>query len=264
MRPAENMGQPHGNGHHRSESENDGAQGAPRAVDDEDQRHQEDPEQGQEAHRRRSGLPLEPRVEPRRSDAPHHGEWATGSLEGQGECVDGLERLIALGGRIHPQLDGDSQKVIAQQACAAKQRGAGCKGMQVLGFLGTDLPRGIGAAVKIEQAVNLDPRNLGEFVLELVGGAQRGKAQRIRRLEHDERLLAFRKQPIEFGRGARHRIARHDQPLDRRVIGDLQGAVDARGREYQERAGNPAAHSQNAGEKFYDFGRARHSRSMIA
>ena len=53
--------------------------------------------------------------------------------------------------------------------------------------------------------------NLVEFALEPVGGAQRGRAQRVRRFEHEQRLLAFGKHAIEFARGLRHRIAGHDQ-----------------------------------------------------
>ena len=98
VRPTEEMGQSHGNCNQGAERENDGGQGAPGAVDDQHQRHQENTEQRHEAHRRRAGLPLEPGVEPRRSDAAHRGERAAGRLEGQRERIDGGERLIALGG----------------------------------------------------------------------------------------------------------------------------------------------------------------------
>ena len=133
--------------------------------------------------------------------------------------------------------------MIAQKSGAAEQRRAGRERAQMRGFFGTDLRRGARAAIKIEQAVSLDARNLGELALEPIGGAQRRQPQGIRRLEHEQRLLALGKQPIEFGRGARHGIAGHDQTLDRRIVGDLQGAVDAGRRQEQEygRQSSPAS-----------------------
>jgi hypothetical protein len=94
---------------------------------------------------------------------------------------------------------------------------------------------------------------------ESVGGAQRGKAQRIRRFEHDKRLLALGEQTIEIERGARQGIAGHDQTLDRRIIRHPHGAGYARRGEDQECAGDPASRSQYAEEDLNDLGRSWHN-----
>ncbi len=126
----------------------------------------------------------------------------------------------------------------------------------LLGVAGADFRGCAGAMVEVEKAVCRDVWNPGQFLLELVGGAQRREAQGIRRFEHDEGLVALRKQTIEFGGGNRDRIVGYDQPLDRRIIWHLQGAVDACRSEDQECACNPTSGVQQTKENLNDLGRS--------
>ena len=102
--------------------------------------------------------------------------------------------------------------------------------------------------------MSLDPWNFCKFALKGVGGAQRRQPQGIRRLEHEQRLFALGKQAIEICRGACHGISGHDQALDCRIVGDLQGAVDTGGRQQQEKGCNPAPQLQDAAEEGNVFG----------
>ena len=68
------------------------------------------------------------------------GEGSAGCLEGQGERIDRRQCAIALGGRIHAQLERDAEIVIAQQAGAAEQRRPGREGAHALGFGRADFP----------------------------------------------------------------------------------------------------------------------------
>src|SRR5580700_3504914 len=113
--------------------------------------------------------------------------------------------------------------------------------------------------MKIQETVSLDLGNLREFLLEPVSRAQGLEAERIRRFEHDERLIALGEQPVEFGSGARHRIAGNDQTLDGGIVGDLQRTVYSRSRQYEEHAGDPASRSPDADKVSNDFRRSRHT-----
>ncbi len=254
MRPTEDMSQPHGHCDEGAESENDGCERAPRTVDDQHQRHQENAEQRHEARRRRARLSLEPGVEPRRSDPSDLGNRSAGSLEGQSECIDRRQGAIALLGRVHTQFECNAEVVVAQKSRAAEQRRPARERPQTLGLDGADLPCGARATVEVEEAVGRDVRNLGEPALESVGGAQRGEAQGIRCFEHDERLLALGKQTIEIARGERDGVVGHDQAIDGRIVGHPQGAIDARRGEEQERSGDPGSRTQNVEEELNNLG----------
>ena len=97
-------------------------------------------------------------------------------------------------------------------------------------------------------------RNLGEFVLQSVGGAQRGEAQGVCRLEHDERLFTLGKQAVEIARGERDGVAGHDQTIDGRIIGHPQSAIYARRGKDQECAGDPGSRTQNVEEELNNLG----------
>ena len=181
------------------------------------------------------------------------------ALEGQSERIDCRQCAIALGGRFHAQLERNAEIVIAQKSGAAEQGCSGREGAHAPGLVGCDFPRRAPVAVQIEQAVRLHVRNPGQAVLEPIGGAQRGEAQRIRRLEHEQCLLAFGKETIEFRRGTRDRIAGHDQPVDRRIVGHPEGAVYARRGQDQECGGYPRPRPQHAQEELNDLGRSGHT-----
>ena len=106
-----------------------------------------------------------------------------------------------------------------------------------------------------EQAVRLDLRNLAEFALQPLGTLQSGLTQGVRCLEHDERLLAFRKHPLEFEGRLCHGIAGHDETLDRRIRGYPRDAVNAGRREHQVEAGDPVPGVQYVQKEPEQFGR---------
>jgi hypothetical protein len=113
--------------------------------------------------------------------------------------------------------------------------------------------------MEIQETVSVDLRNLRKSLFEPVGRAQGFEAERVRRLEHDERLFALREQPVEVGSGARDGIAGNDQTLDGGIVGDLQRTVYSRSRQHEEQAGDPASRSQDAFKELNDFRRSRHT-----
>src|SRR6202044_3138306 len=100
------------------------------------------------------------------------------------------------------------------------------------------------STMEIQETVSLDVGNLRESLFEPIGGAQGLEAEWVRRFEHDERLIALGKQPVEFGSGARHGVAGDDQTLDGGIVRDLQRAIYSRVRQHEKQAGNPASRSQ--------------------
>ena len=96
--------------------------------------------------------------------------------------------------------------------------------------------------------MGLDVRDLGELLLESVGGAQNVGIQGIRRLQHQEGLLALRVDAFEVHRRARHGIAGHDEAVDRRVRGDLGGVIDAGCCQDHENGHDPEPRAQHAEE----------------
>ena len=63
--------------------------------------------------------------------------------------------------------------------------------------------------------------------------------QGVRRFEHEERLLALGKHPLEFEGRLRHGIAGHHETLDGRIRGYARGPVDAGQGEHVEDGGDP-------------------------
>ncbi len=94
--PAEESGKADRNRNYCAESQNDRAQCARGAIDDQHQRHQKNSKQGHEALGGRACLPLEPSIEPRRSDASYGCERTPRGLEGQNEGIDRRQCPVAL------------------------------------------------------------------------------------------------------------------------------------------------------------------------
>ena len=76
-------------------------------------------------------------------------------------------------------------------------------------------------------------------------------------------MLAFGKQALEIACGARIRVIGNDQALDRRIVGDLQRAVDPCSRQQQKSCRNPAAQTENANEDLDEPGCGRHMHAEI-
>ena len=102
-------------------------------------------------------------------------------------------------------------------------------------------------------------RDFRELVLEMIGGAQDVGTQGVRRLQHEERLVAFGEYLFEFGRGSRHRIAGNDQAIDGRIGGYPQGAVDTCRSEEHESADDPESRTQHAEENLMHHWQGSHS-----
>jgi len=61
--------------------------------------------------------------------------------------------------------------------------------------------------------------DLAELAFQLIGALQRRSTQGIGRFEHNEGLFAFGKHAFELAGGLRHRVAGHDEPVDRVSVG---------------------------------------------
>ena len=129
--------------------------------------------------------------------------------------------------------------MLAQKPGSTEKRRAGGERTYPRGVFCADVRGRIRATKEGEQAVRLDLRNPAELPLQLLGTLQNGLAQRVRRFEHEERLLAFGKHPLEFEGRLRHGIAGHHETLDGRIRGYPRGAVDAGQCEHQVDACDP-------------------------
>ena len=109
-------------------------------------------------------------------------------------------------------------------------------------------------------ALRLDPRDLAELLLEVAGPLQDGRRPGIRRLQHDERLFAFRKHLLELIRSLRRGVAGDDEPIDGRIRRDAGGAINARHCEDYKDPHDHVAHAQYASKDFQEPGRDVHNR----
>ena len=75
---------------------------------------------------------------------------------------------------MHPQIESDSEVVLAQKPGSTEQRRAGGEGTRPCGVFRADVRGSIRATEQGEQAVRLDLRNLAEFPLQLLGTLQSG------------------------------------------------------------------------------------------
>ncbi len=255
MRPAEDGGETDCDGDDGTQRENDRAQRPPRAVDDEHDHHQEDSEQGHEALRGHACLLFEPFFQPGSADAADSCERSF-VCKRQYQGIDRCQSAIALGSGAHAQLERDSEVVVAEESGAAQQ---GCPRSERANGAGIDRFAGTRPAIKGEEAVRLDVWNLCQVALEPARGVQRRGAQRIRRFEHEQCLIAFRIDLLEIGRSLGQRIPADGQAVDGGIVGDLQGAVDSGGRQDREGGDDACAKSQQTQEDPEHLGRGGHT-----
>src|SRR3569833_1938183 len=162
----------------------------------------------------------------------------------------GMERSVAapVCFSSHASTDGEPYVVITEQARAAKQLRSSGELAQLYGLAFGNRTARRSVSEEGDQAMRLDLRNFRELLLQVIRGAQDFGAQWIRCLQHQESLLAFGVHVFEVHRGPGARITGHDETADRRVRGDLQGAVDSSGGEDDEDADDPEPCAQHAEE----------------
>jgi hypothetical protein len=135
---------------------------------------------------------------------------------------------------------------------------------------------GVRQAVDSQQAVWRDPGNMRERAFQSVGGREDGGAQRIGRLEDEERPLAGGEQTLEVTSRARDGVARHHEVLDGEIVRNPQRAERSGDGEKEKGERDPAPQLENAPEdpqspgrggrthrKGSPAGRVRYRRSLM-
>ena len=178
-----------------------------------------------------------------------------GFSERQNDRVDGFQRAIALCDGVHLQIEGDAEVMIAHQAGATEQRRSRRECAQARGVVRTDIHGRSSVAKQRHHAVCADLRYFVQITLEPSGALQCISAERIRRLQHENRLLALREDPLEIARGLRHRIPGHAQTLDRRISGCLRQTLNAGRHQDADAHEAPGPRVQHAPEDGHESGR---------
>jgi hypothetical protein len=149
--------------------------------------------------------------------------------------------------------------VIAQEARPAEQGGAGGEFTDLLRLGVGDVAHGGTTTEQSDETMGFDMGNFRERPFELVGGAQDVRTQRVGCLQHEERLVAFGEDPLEFLGRLRDRIVGNYQAIDGRIRGDSQGTVNARCGKDHENRDDPRTRTQDAKEDFMHMGQQTHS-----
>src|SRR5438552_8700633 len=130
--------------------------------------------------------------------------------------------------------------MIPQKSCPLEKWRAGCKRAQALDLAVAEFRFRVGAPEEVEEGVCFDTLDTLDTVFELLCRAKGRGGARVWPLEHDQRLLALGKQPIEFYGRLCGGITGDDQAVNCGVVGDPRGAVDAGCRQDDEDADDPA------------------------